>query len=119
MIMTTKLFLTGLALIAITTILNGQNADAKDKQQIPTGKGVYFIDKDQDGVCDNFESRKGKAQNTQGKCINKGGRAYGNGRGNCCGRGPCNGQGQGRGRNFVDKNEDGVCDNFKDSPQNQ
>lgn len=117
--MKTKLFLTGLAFIAITTMLNGQNAETTGKQQIPSGKGIAFVDENKDGVCDNFENRTGKSQATPGRCFNKGGRGYGNGSGNCCGRGPGKGQGQRKGRNFVDKNEDGICDNIKDSTPKQ
>lgn len=118
--MKTKLFLTGLALIAITTISYGQNV-VTSGQQISLGKGVAFVDENKNGICDNFENRKDKAQASSGRCGNKGGSGYGNGRGNCGGRGYGNGQGrgQGKGRNYVDKNEDGVCDNFKGSTQKQ
>jgi len=117
MIMKTKLFLTGLAIIAITTISFGQNSGTTN-QPASSGKGVAFVDENKDGICDNFENRNGKDQSARGRYGNKGGSGYGNGRGNCNGKGPGKGQGQGNGRNFVDKNEDGICDNFKVSKQN-
>jgi len=73
-----------------------------DKQQTTTNLTPgAFIDKNNNGVCDNFESRSVKGQgvnfidnNGDGICDNLNSR-----------------QGTGRGANFVDKNGDGICDN--------
>jgi hypothetical protein len=102
--MKTKLFLTGLALMAVTVLANAQNpSPCKGNghgQCVRNCKGSAFVDKNNDGICDN----KGNATAN----------AMGNKR---TGNGECNGsgrrQGQGNGRNFVDANKDGVCDNNK------
>lgn len=56
------------------------------------GNGLNFVDKNNDGICDNFVD-----ENADGICDG------------CMGLG---GQGKGNGLNFVDENNDGVCDNF-------
>lgn len=108
--MKTKLFLTGLAFIAVTSIASGQNTETENKQVNTPGKGVAYVDENKNGVCDNFEKRSGKTQATPGTCYYRAGKGNGNGPANCCGRGPYKGQGKGKGRNFVDKNNDGICD---------
>jgi hypothetical protein len=61
--------------------LNAQNTSSANqpaqKQNTVNPAPGNFVDKDNNGVCDNFESR----------------------------------QGNGRGANFIDKNNDGICDN--------
>jgi hypothetical protein len=111
-IMKTKIFLTGLALIAITLFANAQDPAAKSglgngsgNGQCRgrfcggcnvTGKNVAFVDANKDGVCDNQGNRTATAN--KGK-----------------GNGTCNGQGRGngKGRNFVDANKNGACDTFE------
>lgn len=123
--MKTKLFLTGIALIALTFIASGQKADT-DSKQVNTGNwGPAFVDKNNDGVCDNIDSRPN--QQGQGRAYNRGGRGYGRancyrggngpapGQGKGYGRGQGRGPGKGQGRLYVDKNNDGVCDNFENA----
>ena len=55
---------------------NPANQPAQKQNAVNSASG-NFVDKDNNGVCDNFESRSGN----------------------------------GRGTNFVDKNNDGICDN--------
>jgi hypothetical protein len=83
---------------------------AKTSQQAKSPQG-NFVEKDNNGVCDNFEAR-GKAgqgknfidKNGDGKCDNCQGNCKDQGKGNCCGKGPgygkkgdqgCCGSGQG------------------------
>ena len=69
---------------------NNQQAKAANKTQtesnIQTRKGPNFVDKNKNGICDNYE------QGTR----------------------PARGQGKNsQGAKFVDKNKDGVCDNYQ------
>jgi len=112
--MKTRLFLTGLALMAITAFANAQEPVAGQGQgNIPrngqccgrcngTGKGVAFVDKNNNGICDNYENRTANATNNKG-----------NGNGICDGTGKGQGQGRGKGRNFVDANKNGICDYYE------
>lgn len=90
-----------------------------------TQRGPNFVDKNNNGICDNFEdgTRPGRGQGRNAKGGNTKGRFFvdkdndgirdnyqsGNrqGRGKRFGR---RGQGQGQGPNFIDKNNNGVCD---------
>lgn len=133
--MKTRLFLTAAAFLAITVIASAQTATPTDK---PAGQGkaqgTAWVDANNDGVCDNYESgaRQGRGQgNRHGNSIHNGrGRANGNGQGVAAGRGQRRGNGQGaaagsglgrgngqgrhngQGPAFVDANKDGVCDNL-------
>ena len=100
--MKAQIFLTGLAIIALTTFASAQNprGGRGNGNCNGTGKGVAFVDSNKDGVCDNFGTGKSAAQ--KGK---------GNGTGTCTGNGQ--GQGKGKGKNFVDANKNGVCDTYE------
>lgn len=106
--MRTKFFLTGLALIAITVFASAQDPVARSGRGNGcgrcngTGKGVAFVDKNNNGVCDNYENRT--LNKTDSTKISSG-RWNGSGQG----RGP----GKGRGRNFVDANKNGICDFYE------
>jgi hypothetical protein len=119
--MKTKLLITGLALIALTTLANAQNAGTGQNTQSTTGRGVAYVDENKDGFCDNFNTARGNYQNgwrmanTSGT-TNRRGLAQGQGRGTARGQGRGMGPGQGRGvapggRYFVDENKNGICDN--------
>lgn len=108
--MRTKLFITGLALMAMTVVANGQKAETDTKPTNTQTRGAAYVDKNSDGVCDNFENRAADRPG-QGKYCYMGGK--GNGKGNCYRGGNGPGQGKGQGRNFTDKNNDGVCDNLE------
>ena len=75
-----KKFIISISVIALFFALNSSLYAQKDSSQ--TGKGKNYVDKNKDGVCDNYNSQKG------------------------------------RGRNFVDKNNDGICDNSQGSKTN-
>lgn len=108
--MTTKLFLTGLALLAVTTLVSAQQGTGKGNCQSKcqskcsgTGKGTAYVDKNNNGVCDNYESRKDSTSTKKGKGLGKC-----DGTGN--GQGKGTGKAAGKGKNFVDANKNGVCD---------
>jgi hypothetical protein len=103
MVMKTKLLITGLALVAATVMVNAQQGNGKGCGKCKgKSSGTAYVDKNNDGVCDNFEKKQA------GTTTKKG-----NGSGNCDGTGKVKskGNGQGKGKNFVDANKDGVCDN--------
>jgi hypothetical protein len=106
--MKTKIFLTGLALVAVTAFANAQNPKA-DKGNgngscNGTGKCSSFVDANKNGICDTYENR---TANTSG--------GKGNGTGNCTGSGTAQGQKQGTGKcvNFIDVNQNGICDTYE------
>ena len=94
--MKTKLFLTGLALVAITFFATAQNPTGGkgscNSSCNGTSKCATFVDNNKNGVCDTYENR-----------------APGNGTKN----GNCNGSGQGacKGKNAAGANQKGVCNN--------
>jgi len=126
--MKTKLLISGLALMAVTTLANAQNPSGGRGQQKNTVTGGAFVDADKNGICDFNENNRsnrspgnrsytGRA-NTQGQGQGLGqGQGQGQGLGQGQGRGSGQGQGQGRGRNrnFVDADGNGNCDNYERS----
>lgn len=76
-----KLILATAIMVMFAIQSNAQNTTSANqpaqKQNTVNSASRNFVDKDNNGVCDNFESRSGK----------------------------------GHGANFVDKNGDGICDN--------
>jgi len=106
--MRTKLFLTGIALIAITSFAiaqepvntQGQGQGNGMGRCNGTGQGAAFVDANKDGKCDNFGTKNASATGKRGQ-------------GACKGTGQGKGQGKGKGRNFVDANKNGVCDTFE------
>ena len=101
-----KVFLATTIMTIFAMQAQSQNNTAPVKQQDQKQKAAIsargnFVDKNNDSICDNFESRQGQGRgrnfvdkNNDGICDNLASRS-----------------GQGRGRNFVDKNNDGICDN--------
>ncbi|OQC36695.1 MAG: hypothetical protein BWX63_01695 [Bacteroidetes bacterium ADurb.Bin041] len=74
---------------ATDKIQTEEKAQTEDKVQ--TRRGPYFVDKNNNGICDNFEDgtrpRRGQGRNARG--VNA------------------------KGRFFVDKDNDGICDNYQ------
>ncbi len=105
--MKTKLFLTGLALVAFMTISYGQNTKVRNGN----GKGVNkttFVDKNGNRTCDNYEQRT--AANQQNRKFNRQGN--GSEKGQNAGQGNRKGRKQNAtGAGFIDKNNNGICDN--------
>lgn len=108
--MNAKIFLTGLALVAVATFTNAQNADSGKGNGNGTcngtAKSAAFIDANKNGICDTYENRT-----ANGKVSNGKGKRNGNGTGTCTGQGT--GQGKGKGKNIVDANKNGVCDTYE------
>ncbi len=96
--MKAQIFLTGLAIVALTTFASAQNPQCGrgNGNCSGTGKGVAFVDNNKDGICDNQGAGKSGAQK---------GKRDGTGNGQ--------GKGKGKGKNFVDTNKNGVCDTFE------
>ncbi len=100
--MKAKIFLTGLALVAVTAFASAQNpASGKGNGTgncNGTAKCSVFVDANKNGICDTYENRTTNASG-------------------CKGTGTCSGQGQkqgkGKGANFVDVNQNGVCDTYE------
>ncbi len=99
-----KFWITVLAVIAIGNLTMAQETTSvKGSAGVNTNRPA-FVDNNKDGICDNFGTNKGK-----GNCNGSGrGQGMRNGKGNC------KGQGQGAGKrarvNFVDANNNGICD---------
>jgi hypothetical protein len=120
--MKTKLLITGLVLMALTTMVEAQNSGTVKKQQNVTGNGTAYVDANNDGICDNYGTNRSNARTGRGNgnCIGCGqglgqkqgqrqGQGQGQGRGQQmgqCGRV----QGQGQKMNFVDADKNGICD---------
>lgn len=105
--MKTKLFITGLAFFAISSLGFSQNGNQQDRQGRNQNQGnqTAWIDENKNGVCDNYES--GTPRNGRGN-----GQCKGMGQGQP-GKGLMNGQG--KGRYFTDGNKNGVCDRYEAS----
>jgi len=106
--MKARIFLTGLALVAVTAFASAQNPVAgKGKAHgncNGTAKCSAFVDANKNGICDTYENRP--TNTSVGK---------GNGTGTCTGTCTGNGQGQGKGKgkNFIDVNQNGICDTYE------
>ncbi len=107
--MKTKLIITGLALMALTTIANAQIRETGQRKLDGTGRGPAYVDANKNGVCDNFEN--GTPGGMRG---NRSAEFRGQGRGQRPGQGQ-KGIRPGRGarNNFIDENNNGVCDYFE------
>jgi hypothetical protein len=93
-----RIIATALALAFVVSIGYAQTANKATKQDTPTGKtqrGALFVDKDGDGVCDNFGTKAGQKAGMQ----KRNGKGYGpgDGTGNQ-GNGPKDGTGFGAGK---------------------
>jgi len=106
--MKTKLFIAGLAFMALTTLASAQNkAGSAPMPKGGTEKGVNFVDANKDGICDNMGT------NGSANCKGSGGNGCAMGGGQMKGMGKGMGMGKGDCKNFVDADKNGVCDNFE------
>jgi hypothetical protein len=105
--MKTKIFLSALAVILSIGLATAQEQD-KTEKRTTTQNGPAFVDKDNNGICDNFE--RGTPGNPN--ADSKGRLLDGSGRGR--GKGIRNGRGWG-GRGFVDADDNGICDYYENS----
>lgn len=115
--MKTKAFITAMALIATIGLATAQNQNQAAKETAKTAQtGPAFVDKNNNGVCDNYENGTPGNPNANGKqrLLDGSGRGQGKGQGLRNGRGPGKGtglrNGKGSGVNFVDANKNGICD---------
>ncbi len=101
-----KLFMATAIIMIFAVQVQSQNATTPAKpavQEKTTANPApgAFIDKNKDGICDNFATRSGKGRG--GNFVDKDN------------NGICDnfesGSGNVRGANYVDKNNDGICDN--------
>ena len=119
--MKTKLFITGLALVAAITMASAQDSNPGGQRLLNgTGRGQAFVDANKNNICDNYE--KGTPGGPRGQ-RNGTFKGSGHGQRNLSGqngRGQSSGcgQGVGRGRNFVDTDKNGVCD-YHEAPANK
>ncbi len=119
--MKTKLFITGLALIAITAMVSAQqnNATQVKKPTAQPERGAY-IDVDKNGICDYYETngnfnRGGRRNGAASATPGRRGMAASQGRGMRQAQGRGMGPGKERGaapggRYYVDENQNGICD---------
>ena len=116
--MKTKILLSALAVVLSIGLVTAQEQEQDKKEKATTTqKGPAFVDKDNNGVCDNFEKGTPGNPNANGKQR----LLDGSGRGSGQGYGMRNGRGRGArgGRNFVDADKNGICDNYESGTAGQ
>jgi hypothetical protein len=109
-----KLLLTGFFLLATTIVVNAQNKTTdpvKENGKQTTG----FVDKNNDGVCDNYQNGvKSGSCFRKGNCNGQGRQfRYRNGQCQAGQKSKLCGKQAGRGPNFIDTDKNGVCDTFE------
>ena len=104
-----KILFTALAFIATVGFVSAQNANNKTTQS-ETRKSCY-VDKNNNNVCDNYENKTCSRGNGYGLRDGSGKRQTSA----TAGKGRRNGRGLGcrnaKGANFIDTNNNGICDN--------
>jgi len=74
--MKTKLFLTGLALVAVTLFTTAQNPDGEkgscNSNCNGTNKCAAFVDQNKNGICDTYEKRAPGNGTKNGNCNGSG-----------------------------------------------
>jgi len=105
--MKVKVILAALVLIAATGVASAQNANqAKNNES----RKSCYVDTNKNGVCDNYENGTCTVGNGKGLCDGSGkGQGKGQGRGQRLRDGSC-GKNDGRSADFVDANNNGICD---------
>lgn len=115
-----KFFMAALAVVAATAFLSAQTpkTDTKTTDTKTTNvktnqaKKSCYVDANNNGVCDNYENKTCTTGNGKGMMDGSGkgngkGCHQGKGNGHCHG---CKANGNGHGANYVDANNNGVCD---------
>lgn len=100
--MKTKLFFTAIAVFTFMGVASAQQNTANDTTK-KTARA--FTDTNSDGICDNYvqqNNRTPNKKNYQNQSVQK---RTGNKKGNA------QGNGHGKRFNFVDKDQNGICDN--------
>jgi len=100
-----------LAVVLSVGLVTAQEQD-KTEKTTTTQRGPAFVDKDNNGICDNFENGTPGNPNATGKqrLLDGSGRGRGMGCGMRSGRG---------GGNFVDADKNGICDNVENGTGGQ
>lgn len=109
--MKTKLFITGLAFFAMTSLGFSQDGKPQDKPGCPQANCKSWVDENKNGVCDTYENMtpgQGRKGSGNGSCA---GRSQGQGKGMM--------NGQVKGPNFIDADKNGVCDRFENLQKDQ
>lgn len=109
--MKTKLAITVLAFVAtigLATAQDQKQSQTKKPETTTIQRGPAFVDKNNNGICDNFEKGNPGNPNANGRRALCDGSGRGQGRGQRKGTGLCNGKGCGV--NFIDANKNGICD---------
>ncbi len=106
--MKTKIFLTAMIVVVFMVVASAQQKSNQTKAETKTQ--TFFVDENNDGVCDNYtgqgkHQRRGHQISTQSNNQKSAGLLQGKGKKNG------KGNGQGRRINFVDANNNGICDN--------
>lgn len=99
--MRTKLFISALAVALSIGIVTAQNQNQVKKEETTTTQnGPAFVDKNNDGVCDNLENGTSRNPNANGKqrLLDGSGRKQGKGKGQAIGARDGSGREQGVGR---------------------
>ena len=75
--MKTKIFISALAVVLSVGLVTAQNQDQDNKEKTATQNGPAFVDKDNNGVCDNFENGTPGNPNANGtQRLRRGGVVY-------------------------------------------
>jgi len=102
--MKAKLFFAALAIVAVAAVANAQDTKKSEPQK---ANGPAYVDKNNNGTCDNFENGTSNRTKHKGQGIGKGRKD-----GKCDGTGRHMRNGKCKGANYTDKNGNGVCDHF-------
>jgi hypothetical protein len=113
-----KLFLTGIALTALTTIAFTQQPDSGQVHRNCPGKSPSCVDAHKNGKCDNNQNKFANADTISqngttcaGACRQHAGQGCSQNASQ--GPGQCPDKGRGKGRNFVDADKNGICDKYE------
>jgi len=105
--MKVKAIFAAIMLIAAVGVASAQNTNQTKNSE---SRKTCYVDANKNGVCDNYEN--GKCAVGNGKGLRDGsGRKNGNGQGRGYGKRDGSGRANGgRGANYVDANNNGICD---------
>jgi hypothetical protein len=114
--MNIKLLLTVFIILATVFVVNAQNKTSDPVKEIGKQTTV-FVDKNNNGVCDNYENGNRNGQGFgKGNCKGQGKQArLRNGQCGASQKSKSQGKHAGQGPNFVDTNKNGVCDIYENS----
>jgi hypothetical protein len=106
--MKTKLIIIGISAFLLSAMFASaqqNNVSKADSSYRSNNKGPYYIDKNKDGICDNWQPSKKAQTYNRPNYVDK------NKDGICDNRKSSKTAQNYKCQNYVDKNKDGVCDN--------